>query len=204
MDIDKKLVQSRLRERRLLLQMTYQDLANKTGLSKSTLQRYETGGIKNLPIDNIYKISEALEIDTAYFTDPEYESKEQTDNSPSSFSRLSREIHRKELSQFIDSAIQILAPTLLRKEYSVLELNRGPFDLEAKKHNELWYFDFMLLAPTPNKPGYRKYRYKDQLMRRFGYLAVYQKSITKYSIVVNEKDAFDQIIEICPKHLNIK
>ncbi len=92
----------------------------------------KTGGIKNLPIDNIYKISEALEIDTAYFTDPEYESKEQTDNSPSSFSRLSREIHRKELSQFIDSAIQILAPTLLRKEYSVLELNRGPFDLEAK------------------------------------------------------------------------
>ena len=57
---DKKILQSRLKERRLFLNMTYQDLADKTGISKSTLQRYETGGIQNLPYDKIFAISEAL------------------------------------------------------------------------------------------------------------------------------------------------
>lgn len=66
---DRKILQNRLKERRLFLDMTYQDLANKTGLSKSTLQRYETGGIKNLPYDKIFILSEALEVSPSYFTD---------------------------------------------------------------------------------------------------------------------------------------
>ena len=53
---DKKILQSRLKERRLFLNMTYQDLADKTGISKSTLQRYETGGIQNLPYDKIFAL----------------------------------------------------------------------------------------------------------------------------------------------------
>ena len=59
----------RLRARRLFLDFTYQQLADKTGMSKSTLQRYETGGIKNLPYDKILILSEALGVPTSYFTD---------------------------------------------------------------------------------------------------------------------------------------
>jgi len=37
-----------------------QDLAEKTGMSKSTLQRYETGFIKNIPLSKLKVLSEAI------------------------------------------------------------------------------------------------------------------------------------------------
>ena len=43
----------RIKERRLKLEMSYQDLSDATGISKSTLQRYETGYIKKVPINQI-------------------------------------------------------------------------------------------------------------------------------------------------------
>ena len=46
--------------------MSYQELANKTGLSKSTLQRYETGAIKNMPIDKLEILASALNVSPAY------------------------------------------------------------------------------------------------------------------------------------------
>lgn len=54
-------VQQRIKSRRIELGLTYQELADKTGMSKSTLQRYETGFIKNLPLDRLWILSEALE-----------------------------------------------------------------------------------------------------------------------------------------------
>lgn len=51
-----------LKKRRKELSISYQDLAEKTGLSKSTLQRYETGYIKNIPVSKLEVLSEALGI----------------------------------------------------------------------------------------------------------------------------------------------
>ena len=56
---------AKIKKRRTDLNMSYQDLANKTGLSKSTLQRYETGSIKNMPIDKLEVIANALNISPA-------------------------------------------------------------------------------------------------------------------------------------------
>lgn len=56
----------RIRQRRIELDLSYQDLSAKTGISKSTLQRYETGFIKNLPIDKLEILAKALN------TTPEY------------------------------------------------------------------------------------------------------------------------------------
>lgn len=42
--------------------LSYQQLADITGLSKSTLQRYETGQIKDIKFDNLVKIAIALQI----------------------------------------------------------------------------------------------------------------------------------------------
>ena len=36
------------------------------GISKSTLQRYETGYIKNMPVDKLEEIADALNISPAY------------------------------------------------------------------------------------------------------------------------------------------
>jgi transcriptional regulator with XRE-family HTH domain len=56
----------RIKERRLLQNLSYQDLADKTGISKSTLQRYETGFIKNLPIDKLEILANALNTTPGY------------------------------------------------------------------------------------------------------------------------------------------
>lgn len=56
----------RIKERRLKLEMSYQDLSNATGISKSTLQRYETGYIKKVPINQIESLAKALHTTPSY------------------------------------------------------------------------------------------------------------------------------------------
>jgi transcriptional regulator with XRE-family HTH domain len=56
----------RIKSRRLELNLSYQDLSDLTGISKSTLQRYETGYIKNLAIDKLEILAAALRISPGY------------------------------------------------------------------------------------------------------------------------------------------
>ena len=56
----------RIKERRLKLEMSYQDLSDATGISKSTLQRYETGYIKKVPINQIEILAKALHTTHSY------------------------------------------------------------------------------------------------------------------------------------------
>ncbi len=55
---------SRMKIRRTELGYSFQDLADKTGLSKSTLQRYETGKTVKLPIEKARLIASALQMPT--------------------------------------------------------------------------------------------------------------------------------------------
>lgn len=57
---------NRIKQRRNELNMSYQELADKTGLSKSTLQRYETGSIKNMPLDKLEELAKALDVKPSY------------------------------------------------------------------------------------------------------------------------------------------
>ncbi len=56
----------RIKTRRLELDLSYQNLADLTGISKSTLQRYETGYIRKVPITQISIIAKALLVSPAY------------------------------------------------------------------------------------------------------------------------------------------
>jgi len=56
----------RIKKRRLELGYSFQDLADKTNMSKSTLQRYETGTIKNLPLDKLDVLASALQTTPSY------------------------------------------------------------------------------------------------------------------------------------------
>ncbi|SHH23942.1 helix-turn-helix domain-containing protein [Clostridium grantii] len=56
----------KIKDHRIKLGLSYGTLAAKTGISKSTLQRYETGYIKNLSLDNFLIIAEGLEVSPAY------------------------------------------------------------------------------------------------------------------------------------------
>ena len=56
----------RIKDRRLELGYSFQDLAEKTNMSKSTLQRYETGAIGNVPLDKLEVLAKALFVSPAY------------------------------------------------------------------------------------------------------------------------------------------
>lgn len=51
---------ARIKTRREDLGLSFQQLADLTNMSKSTLQRYETGGIKNIPLDKLEVLARAL------------------------------------------------------------------------------------------------------------------------------------------------
>lgn len=59
-------IMQRMKSRREMLNMSYQTLSEKVGISKSTLQRYETGYIKNMPVDKLGDIAKALNVSPAY------------------------------------------------------------------------------------------------------------------------------------------
>lgn len=49
-----------IKERRAKLKMSQQELADKLGVNRSTVSRYESGSIEKLPIDVIIPLSKAL------------------------------------------------------------------------------------------------------------------------------------------------
>lgn len=63
-DLEK--IRKRIKERREELGYSYQTLADLTGMSKSTLQRYETGAIGNLPLDKLDVLAKALKCTAAH------------------------------------------------------------------------------------------------------------------------------------------
>lgn len=54
-------IANRIKLRRNELRLSLQDLATATHMSKSTLQRYETGGIKNIPLNKLKDLADALQ-----------------------------------------------------------------------------------------------------------------------------------------------
>lgn len=55
------LIAERIKQRRHELGLSLQSIADQTGISRSTLQRYETGGIKNIPIKRLEGLATALQ-----------------------------------------------------------------------------------------------------------------------------------------------
>jgi transcriptional regulator with XRE-family HTH domain len=66
-DIDRH-VGARLRERRLLLGLTQQELAAPIGLTYQQTQKYETG-INRISVGRLYQLAQALGVEVGYFFD---------------------------------------------------------------------------------------------------------------------------------------
>ena len=49
---------------------TYVDLAKRTGVSKSALQRYATGETEKIPLDRVEMIASALNVSPEYWDGP--------------------------------------------------------------------------------------------------------------------------------------
>lgn len=59
-------IASRIAERRKELGLTFMQLANITGISRSALQRYEANGYQELQLSKLEKIAEALNVTPMY------------------------------------------------------------------------------------------------------------------------------------------
>lgn len=57
----------RIKERRLELGMTLEDVGDIVGVGKSTVRKWETGMIRNMKRDKIYLLANALQISPAEF-----------------------------------------------------------------------------------------------------------------------------------------
>ena len=65
MNTNKKMKEiiERIKKRREELNLSYEDLSQRTGFGSSTLHRYETGAINRIPIDRVEILAEGLEIE---------------------------------------------------------------------------------------------------------------------------------------------
>lgn len=77
-----KNVINKIISKRKELGYSYQDLADKTGLNKSTLMRYENGDIKTLNLDSIEAIAKGLGVTPAYLMGWEDEKENDEFNTP--------------------------------------------------------------------------------------------------------------------------
>lgn len=62
-----KQIGQRIRQRRIDLGLSLQDISDMSGISKSTLQRYETGSIRNLPFQRLDALARALRTSKQWF-----------------------------------------------------------------------------------------------------------------------------------------
>ena len=56
----------RIRERRLALNLTQEDLAHRLGMQKSAIAKYESGRVENIKRSVVAKMAEILECSPAY------------------------------------------------------------------------------------------------------------------------------------------
>ncbi len=59
-------LKERIKERRLDRDMTLLEVANKLGVKEATIQRYESGEIKNIKHETIVKLAEIFDCSPAY------------------------------------------------------------------------------------------------------------------------------------------
>lgn len=78
--------------RRLQLKLTMEELGNKVGVSKATVQRWESGEITNVRRDKIAKLAQALEVTPAYLM-----GWEDTKNDLSISDRLNKYINEEDI-----------------------------------------------------------------------------------------------------------
>lgn len=107
MDIKTYEIIQRIKSRRAHLHLSYQDLADRTGLSKSTLQRYETGDIENIPLSKVEQLATALETTPQYILG--------WDENPEKKSASAARLENSELTPEEDSQICDYIEYLLQK-----------------------------------------------------------------------------------------
>lgn len=110
----------RIKNRRIELGLTLEELGKRVGVGKSTVRKWETGYIANMRRDKIAKLADALDVSPLYIMGIE----NPEENEPAEEGKLTEK--QSELLDLISSLSDSEISVLLAAARSLTELHRSP------------------------------------------------------------------------------
>ena len=115
----------KIKLRRLELGLSYQELSDLTGINKSTLQRYETGFIKKVPINQVQIIAKALNVTPGYLMGWENNKENQTYYLNPEAAKMAQEIYDNPQYKVLFDATKKLKPESIKEVMKFFDYQKG-------------------------------------------------------------------------------
>lgn len=138
-------IASRLKELRLKKNMTAKKVAELVGVSAMTMSRYENAEIVNIPIDNIYKLSEIYNTTITYILSGIKELNIDNDpllmlnsNIPFQFMYFSPGIKIEKIEQIKKEASKYTKYNLYNNEHDIIKTRLEHLTVQSST-SEIWY-----------------------------------------------------------------
>lgn len=115
----------KIKLRRLELGLSYQELSDLTGINKSTLQRYETGFIKKVPINQVQIIAKALNVTPGYLMGWENNKENQTYYLNPEAAKMAQEIYDNPQYKVLFDATKKLNPESIKEVMKFIDYQKA-------------------------------------------------------------------------------
>lgn len=115
----------KIKLRRLELGLSYQELSDLTGINKSTLQRYETGFIKKVPINQVQIIAKALNVTPGYLMGWENNKENQTYYLNPEAAKMAQEIYDNPQYKVLFDATKKLKPESIKEVIKFIDYQKA-------------------------------------------------------------------------------
>lgn len=115
----------KIKLRRLELGLSYQELSDLTGINKSTLQRYETGFIKKVPINQVQIIAKALNVTPGYLMGWENNKENQTYYLNPEVAKMAQEIYDNPQYKVLFDATKKLKPESIKEVMKFIDYQKA-------------------------------------------------------------------------------
>lgn len=115
----------KIKLRRLELGLSYQELSDLTGINKSTLQRYETGFIKKVPINQVQIIAKALNVTPGYLMGWENNKENQTYYLNPEAAKMAQEIYDNPQYKVLFNATKKLKPESIKEVMKFIDYQKA-------------------------------------------------------------------------------
>lgn len=115
----------KIKLRRLELGLSYQELSDLTGINKSTLQRYETGFIKKVPINQVQIIAKALNVTPGYLMGWENANENQTYYLNPEAAKMAQEIYDNPQYKVLFDATKKLKPESIKEVMKFIDYQKA-------------------------------------------------------------------------------
>ena len=115
----------KIKLRRLELGLSYQELSDLTGINKSTLQRYEPGFIKKVPINQVQIIAKALNVTPGYLMGWENNKENQTYYLNPEAAKMAQEIYDNPQYKVLFDATKKLKPESIKEVMKFIDYQKA-------------------------------------------------------------------------------